>query len=349
MPKSEKNQKNKYKIICAFLALVILCLCVVTVLIHKNNKKPYYETGYAMGSVMQQTLYGKNAETASSEALLKVLATESLISYREENSDISKINNSSETTKINERTKEILEICLDVAKNSNGAFDISILPLSRLWDFDSENQKVPLKETIDKCLPFVSYENISLKNNEVSLLKEGTAIDLGACGKGAACDDAVSVYKKYGLSGAVVYMGGSIGVFGEKPDKKDWLIGVRDPNGDVSDILGVLAVSEGFISTSGNYEKCFTENGKTYHHILDTKSGYPVENELVSVTVIAESGVLSDALSTACFALGIEESQKLLSKYDASAIFVDKNNNIVLFGDIKFELTNKNYNLGAQQ
>ena len=349
MPKSEKNSNKKYKVICALLAAVLICSAVFTVLIYKKNQEPYYETGYAMGSVMQQTLYGKNAETASGEALLRVLATEALISYREENSDISKINNSSGKTQINDRTKEILEVCLDVSEKSQGAFDISILPLSRLWDFDAENPKVPLKETIEKVLPFVSYKNIDLNGNEVSLLKEGTAIDLGACGKGAACDDAVFIYKKYELSGAVVYVGGSIAVYGNKPDGKDWLVGIRDPAGEASDLLGVLTVSESFISTSGNYEKCFTENGKTYHHILDTQTGYPVENELVSVTVIAESGVLSDALSTACFALGEQESRELLSKYNASAVFVDKNNNVSLYGNVKFELTNENYSLGAQQ
>jgi len=221
MPKNENTKATKYKIICVVLACVFVCSAVFSVYIYKNNRKAYFETGYAMGSVMQQTLYGKNSEKASSEALLRVLATEALISYREENSDISKINNSSkEEITVNDRTREILQVCIDVAENSSGAFDPTALPVSRLWNFDAQLPEVPSKETIETYLPFVSYKNISLTENKVSLLKEGCAIDLGACGKGAACDDAVEIYKKYGLSGAVVYVGGSIGVYGKKPDKR---------------------------------------------------------------------------------------------------------------------------------
>src|SRR5699024_9207852 len=125
-------------------------------------------------------------------------------------------------------------------------------------------------------------------------------------GKGAACDAAVQMYQESGAEAGIVAVGGSIGLYGEKPDGSLWRLGVRDPNSgdDRAEAMGLLDLASGFVSTSGSYEKTFTENGKTYHHLLDPKTGYPAESGLVSVTVVAKSGALSDALATAVFVLG---------------------------------------------
>ena len=146
-------------------------------------------------------------------------------------------------------------------------------------------------------------------------------LDLGSVGKGAACDSAAAVLKDNGASG-VVAVGGSLACVGEKPGGGDWNINVRDPFGGANVYFAALTVGETYISTSGSYEKQFTENGKTYHHILDLTTGYPAETQLVSVTIVAQTGLQSDALSTLCFLLGEEDSREVLELYNAQAVFV---------------------------
>lgn len=145
-------------------------------------------------------------------------------------------------------------------------------------------------------------------------------------GKGAACDAAVAAYEESGVNRAVVSVGGSVGVYGEKPGGQPWTIALRDP--DTEGSLGTLSLASGFLSTSGSYEKQFTEDGVTYHHLLDPGTGYPAESGLLSVTVWSGSGTLSDALSTACFVLGLEDSLPVLEQFDSEAVFITEDHQI---------------------
>ena len=159
---------------------------------------------------------------------------------------------------------------------------------------------------IAAALQTVGWKQVSLEARQAKL-KSGQALDLGAIGKGIACDEAKRILDDTHLSGAVISVGGSLLLWGSRPGGGDWKVGVRDPRGKTSDQLGVFTLAEGFVSTSGDYERTLTADGKTYHHILDPKTGYPADAGLISVTVTAPSGLLSDALSTACFILGYEK------------------------------------------
>ena len=139
------------------------------------------------------------------------------------------------------------------------------------------------------------------------------------------------------MKGAIVSVGGSILAWGNYNKAGDkWQIAVAHPRNE-GEYLGVLSIDEGFVSTSGDYERYFEKDGKRYHHILDATTGYPAETDIISVTVVCDSGIISDALSTACFILGYEKSQELLKECNASAIFVDKDMNISTVGEIDFE------------
>lgn len=307
----------------------------------------YTVTTYSMGSYVQQTVTGGNEEEAAREAANAVAELEDLISWRKEGSDIAKLNDAAGTDflALDERTQEILRTSLSVCSASGGAFDITIAPLSRLWDFD-ENPHLPEADRIAKFLPSVDYASFSLlEDGTAALQRSGMALDLGAVGKGAACDAAAASYASSGVDRAVVAVGGSVGVYGEKPFGEPWKIAVRDPRGDGS--LGELAIREGFVSTSGSYEKQFTEEGRTYHHLLDPKTGYPAESGLVSVTVWSGGGALSDALSTACFVLGLEESLPVLEQFDAGAVFITEENEIYVTEALQgaFTLSGSGYTL----
>ena len=236
---------------------------------------------------------------------------------------------------------------MQVCQASGGAFDITIAPISWLWDFDEEPH-LPQASTIESLLPAVDYTQLSLQEDGTAALRSSSsALDLGAVGKGAACDAAVAAYQEAGVERAVVSVGGSVGVYGEKPFGQKWQVSVRNP--DTDGALGVLSVSSGFLSTSGSYEKQFTEDGVTYHHLLDPSTGYPADSGLLSVTVWSSSGALSDALSTACFVLGLEDSLPLLEQFDSQALFITQERQIYLTSGLEdaFTLSSGDYILAG--
>ncbi|MDO4731580.1 MAG: FAD:protein FMN transferase, partial [Clostridia bacterium] len=157
-----------------------------------------------------------------------------------------------------------------------------------------------------------------------------TGLDLGAVGKGYGCDKAIEIYSQNNVDDAVISVGGTIGLYSAE-DKKEWTVAIKDPfeamKGNYSTI-GNIRLNKGYIATSGLYEKYFNEDDTIYHHILDPDTGYPVENELMSVTVVSQTGVLSEILSTACFVMGVENSKEVLKQYNAQAVFVLKDKNI---------------------
>ena len=306
-------------------------------------------TTYAMGSVVQQTVYGKNREEAAQAAASAVSQLEGLLSWRVEGSDIDRLNQAAggDYLSIDPQTWDVLATCLQVSELSGGAFDATIAPLSRLWNFD-EDPRLPSPEAIASFLPAVGFRQLTLLEDGTAALRSSTAaLDLGAVGKGAACDAAVDAYRQAGAERAVVAVGGSVGLYGEKPGNEPWRVALRNPETQGS--LGELALEGGFVSTSGSYEKCFEEDGVTYHHLLDPRTGYPAESGLLSVTVWSDSGALSDALSTACFVLGMEESLPLLEEFGSQAVFITQDHTLYLTQGMegRFTLTGEGYTLGG--
>ena len=221
---------------------------------------------------------------------------------------------------ISEATEAPL-LALEIMKASGGAFTPYLGALVRLWNIDGKDGSpphIPTQEEIDEAL----------KKRE---------IDLGAYGKGAACDTVASI--SYGLRtrAAVINLGGNILTYGRKPWGQPFKIALRDPLGGPNDTIGVFTLKgTHFISTSGSYEKFFEQDGKRYHHIFDPETGYPAEREpgLVSVTVINDNGALGDMISTACFVLGYEESLPLLEQYNCDALFIYESGEIRPVGNV---------------
>ena len=280
----------------------------------------YTLTTYAMGSYVQQTVYGSGREDAAQAASSAVTELENLISWRVEDSDTARLNQAAGTEflEIDPQTWDILNTSLQVCQASGGAFDITIAPISWLWNFD-EDPHLPQDSTIQSLLPAVNSENVSLLDDGTAALQtQDTALDLG-----------------------------SVGLYGEKPWGQLWQVSVRNP--DTEGSLGVLSLSGGFLSTSGSYEKQFTEDGVTYHHILDPDTGYPAESGLLSVTVWSSSGALSDSLSTACFVLGMEDSLPVLEQFDSGAVFITQDHQIYVTENLAsaFSLTAEGYSLAG--
>lgn len=306
---------------------------------------PYESTHQLMGTYVQQTVYGENGEQAAAAAAERISELEDLISWRVEGSDVYSINRLAGTdfTQVSEKTFALLKCCLEVSLESGGAYDPTVYPITALWDIDGDCPRVPSEKEIKKFLRFVDRNALHLKAEEhsASLSFKGMALDLGGAGKGAACDEAIAAYREAEVSAAVIAVGGSIGVYGTKRDGSPWKIAIRNPfseEGGPSSIA-TLRMESGFVSTSGVYEKRFTQNGKTYHHILDPKTGYPAESGLVSATVWHENGAVTDLLSTACIVLGAEKSLPLLSHYGAKAVFVTEDGAVLCTEGIGSQLT----------
>lgn len=352
----EKQTKWNIGRALGFLAVVlVVAFFCGRLYIQSKEQKPLTSTEYAMGTYVQQTVYGANKEDAAKGAANAVQSLENLISWRVETSDVARLNDAAGTDwiAIEPETADLLARALDVAERSNGAFDPTILPVSSLWDFGGENQHLPSQAEIEEYRGFVGYHNlrVDLDAAQASLKIHGAALDLGGIGKGAACDAAVQAYEEAGAQAGIIAVGGSIGVYGDKPDGSLWRLAVRDPNSsdDQAGEMGLLDLASGYVSTSGSYEKTFTENGKTYHHLLDPRTGYPAESGLVSVTVTSNSGALSDALATAVFVLGEEKGMALLEEYGAGGILITQDNHVIVSDSLKdaFQLTSDAYTLAS--
>ncbi|MDR2686773.1 MAG: FAD:protein FMN transferase [Oscillospiraceae bacterium] len=223
---------------------------------------------------------------------------------------------------------------LEIMEATGGAFNPYLGALVKLWNIDSRDGSppyVPAQEEIDEAL-------------------RKKDLDLGAYGKGAACDEVLWQMRPFfwPISTAVINLGGNILTYGKKPWGQPFQIALRDPKGGPNDTLGMFTLrGTHFISTSGSYEKYFERDGKRYHHIFDPETGYPAEREpgLVSVTVINDNGAAGDALSTACFVLGYRESQEVLQTYGCDAIFIYENGEVRATGGVRdyFTLTSPSY------
>lgn len=322
-------------------------LTAVPVLADTEVQK-YTNTDFAMDTVVSETLYttGDDLNTAIGQKI-RDIETEYL-SWTDEDSQIAKLNASAgETTEVSEELAGYLARIEQLASDSDGAFDPTLGKVIRLWDIDGEDPHVPETSELDALLKDVGYQKVTLDGNKVTLA-EDTTLDLGAVGKGIGCDVISDFLKdQKEVEGMILNLGGSsVFAYGHKPDDSPWKVAVTDPRDTEGDYLGVITLEGGeFLSTSGDYEKYFMEDGKRYHHILDPKTGYPVWNGLDSVTVICDSGLLADGLSTACFVLGREDALKLLEKYNAEAAFVDEDKNVYLTDGLKdrFELMKNTY------
>ena len=338
-----KTSKLKQSVIF-FLALLLCILSGCT----KTTPPPTQTTGFAMGSLVTQTLPAGTDATLSNEVLAQLNSLEKEISWRVETSSVAKLNAADgQPVPLPEETFALLQTAQDVANHSQNAFHPLLLPLSRLWNFDGEAFTPPTAEDVAAALAHTSADALLLTSSTCTaqLTDPDSAIDLGGIGKGAACDTALEVYRAQKLSSALVTVGGSVGVLGTKPDGTPWKIGVRDPNGDANTSLGVLSLTDQCVSTSGTYEKGATVDGIHYHHLIDPSTGYPVENSLLSVTVLHSSGALTDALATACMVLGKEASLPLLEHYKAQAIFIEKDHTVTLTDGLHetFRLTSEAY------
>ncbi|MBQ8803751.1 MAG: FAD:protein FMN transferase [Tyzzerella sp.] len=316
---------KKLRVLYAFiLCSMLLCGCSF------QTSEPISRTAIYFDTVISIKIYDSQDETLLDQCFAFCEEFENTISRTIETSEISQINNSKGTpVTVSDTTIELLEQGIYYGELTNGAFDITIAPLSELWDFKNNPGVVPEDADIQDALSHVSYKNIIIDGNTVTLTDPEMAIDLGGIAKGYMADRLKEYLLIEGVESALIDLGGNILAVGSKPNGNDFTIGIKKPF-EESKMIATESISDLSVVTSGCYERYFEVDGELYHHILNTETGYPCDNGLLGVTILSEKSVDGDALSTSCFALGLEEGKKLIETLNGiEAIFITDDYKII--------------------
>lgn len=362
----------------AVLALLIIALIIPQSACKSNGQNAasnqgISKTGFFLDTVCSITIYGladedgrlaaMSGEEMEKECYLIITDAfklcseyENMLSKTIETSDIARINNAEgKAVTVSDETIEVLKKGMEFGRLSGGAFDITIGKATDLWDFHDnaetghEGGVVPAEKDLRDAISHVNYENIKIEGNRVSLTDPETEINLGGIAKGYIADKAAEYLEERGVVSAIVDLGGNIVAIGGKTSQiaasgdtqeTDFKIGIKDPLSSSGGLLELIPCKNKTVVTSGTYERYFEKDGVKYHHILDVNTGYPVDTDVLSVTIIADRGYSAecDGLSTTCLALGMDKGMELVKSLEGfEAVFVDKDGNVEISSDnIKF-------------
>jgi thiamine biosynthesis lipoprotein len=258
-------------------------------------------------------------------SLEKLHTLENMMSVYRDGSEVSMLNRFAGRTAVNvsDELMTVLEKAHEIMRISEGAFNIMLAPVVRLWRKAGAENKLPSAEIIKQVLQLCKSENLVLDNSKGTayLNKKECSIDLGGIAKGFSADVCCDLYREMGASAAFINLGGNVKAFGNRQDGKQWAIGLQHPDKPRGDCYAAIMCSNQSVVTSGNYERYREINGEKYHHIIDGKTGYPAESNLKSVTVISQNSMEADALSTAAFVMGLENGLDLIYRSNCTAIF----------------------------
>lgn len=297
------------------------------------SEEPAQRDIFAMDTYMTVQAYGEHGEEAVEQAEKEIERLDALLSTGSEESEIGIIN-ANGGGELSEDGNYLIQRALELNKETGGAFDIAIYPVMEAWGFPTQEFKVPTDEEIQSLLPLTDCSKIDYdkKNGKISFDESGMKIDLGGIAKGYTSSQIMKIYKDLGVTSGLVNLGGNVQVLSTKPDGSDWKVAVQSPY-DESDYLGVLAIQDQAVITSGGYERYFEQDGKTYHHIIDPTTGYPAEKGLISVTIVSEDGTLADGLSTSLFIMGKDKAIEFWKKHS------DEFDTILMTDDDKLYVT----------
>ena len=348
---SKRNRSHSrffYLILCTVLVCPMLlftgCENITDADTSTTGNEPISISSIKLNTAVQITIYDSQDKALLDDCLALCDKYELVFSRTNEKSELYKLNHRKDTSDkdpntdrqttpypvsgtadtwhISEDLAALLSEGLDITRESDGAFDIAIAPLTSLWDFTAEDPKVPDDAAIQKALPLCSSDGVTIDGQDITLPSDDIQFDVGAIAKGYIADRMKDFLVKKGVNSAIINLGGNVLCIGSKPDGTPFKVGIQKPFADRNETEAVMDITGKSVVSSGIYERCFKQNGKLYHHILNPKTGYPYDNSLVSVTIISDQSVDGDALSTTCFALGLEDGLKFAEKKGVQAVFI---------------------------
>lgn len=317
----------KYKKIAAIITAASLFLCGCANFTKERNMT-YTDTLFDTVIRVQLLDPADDDVLKGVEKLCKKYDT--MFSRTNPESEISKINSAGgQVVQVSPETAKLIEKGIYYSEMSRGAFDISIGSVSGLWDFKAETPAVPSQEAIDAARSHVNYQNIFITGNTVRLSDPGMQLDVGAIAKGYIADRIKDYLKEEGIKHATINLGGNVQTIGTKPDGSPYNIGIQKPFDESGQPVTSVKIKDQSVVTTGIYQRYFEQNGTLYHHILDPATGQPCQNNLYSVTIITDSSLTADALSTTCFLLGYDKGMNLIDQLEnVDAVFITNDGEI---------------------
>ena len=311
----------------ALLVLCLLCSC-------GSSQTAYDRQFVAMDTYLHLTAYGSGAETALSRANEEIIRLETLLDVTSEKSEVYAINHrTAGTLTLSDELEQLLSLSLELARETDGAFNPAVYPVVSCWGFTTGSYRVPAGAELDALLPLTDYTNAQLNGRQLTL-QSGMQLDFGGIAKGWAGDRVLAMWKEAGLTSGILRLGGNIQTLGAKPDGSAWKVGIQDPKTEQP--LAAVAVTDKAVITSGSYQRYFTASGQVYHHIIDPATGSPARSGLESVTVVGDSGARCDALSTALFVMGLENAAQFWRDHrDFEAVFILEDGSISITSGLK--------------
>ena len=313
-------------------ALVIICANVSAC---ARSAEPVTETGFYLDTVVQITLYDTGGHSSCAqnirECFTLIDSYEHLFSTTIEGSDIWNINHADGSPVfVSDDTIRLLQAALYYSELSDGQVDLTVLPLSGLWDFGSGKDFCrPGDNAIREAMSHIDYRTVRIDGNIVTLSDPDAAIDLGFIAKGYIADRLKEYLLAQGVESACISLGGNLITIGNKPDGQPYRIGIQKPFASEGEIITAINVTDSSVVSSGIYERYFYEDDILYHHLLDVTTGYPKNNNIAGVTVLTPSSVDADALSTTCYFLGIDAGMKLIESLDdTEVLFITTDGNL---------------------
>lgn len=323
-------------IILIFSALLTGC---------EKEKKLVTDSTYMLGTYLQLSVWtsdeakGKEMIEASFKRIQEI---EGKMSVNIENSEISTVNNNAglKPVEVSSDTAFVLNRAVYYAALTKGAYDPTIGTLVKLWGIGTDRENVPTQKEIKSALEHVNYNAVRFQEgNKVVLAEEGMFIDLGGIAKGFAADEVTRILRESGIEHAMINLGGNVYALGNKTDGTNWKVGIQDPFEPTGTHMGIVEIADKTVVSSGNYERYFMKDDIRYHHILDPKTGYPANNGVISTTIITDSSIDADALSTGAYVLGLEKGLELIEKIDGTeCIIITEDKGVYLSSGMKGKL-----------
>ena len=304
------------KLLPGILGIFLLCGC--------GQNTSAFRTGFYFDTVIEITAYGEKSEEAVDHCLNLCGEMERIFSRTRSDSELYQVNHrSSDTVTVSDDLACVIEAGLSFYRLSEGKFDITIAPVSSLWDFKSEDPTLPDEEELSKSVRKVDASLVHLSGNTLTFDSADTMLDLGGLAKGYAADQLKECLTSYGIESAIINLGGNVVVIGREPDNELWKVGIQKPFGQRNELITTVETQNRSIVSSGVYERCFEKDGRLYSHILDASTGYPADTDLWQATILSDSSLTGDGLSTVCILLGYEKARALTDTLDSiDAIFV---------------------------
>ena len=296
--------------------LVLLIVGTVLILRHERNVPYQKSADKVFGTFYHATYqcdsdltYSINAELAKVDASLSPFNKNSIITAVNQNKEV----------EINDMFQDVFYLAMQISKETDGAFDITVAPLVNAWGFGFKNGIEPTSEQVDSLKQIIGYQKVSLSGGKVTKTDDRVMLDCSAIAKGYGTDVVARLLRSKGITNFMVEIGGEIVTSGVNAENQPWRVGitkpVEDPMGTTGEVQSIVKITDKAMATSGNYRNFYYKDGKRYAHTIDPKTGYPVQHNILSATVFAKSCAVADAYATSFMVMGMEKAQQLLEQH----------------------------------